>query len=375
MELTINDRIRNRKVTFFNEVKISLKYNTLASTFSLSFYYDPNIIEQKEMACIGHYHICYLSHNGELILTGIILSEAFTGHTKKTLVTVSGYSLTGVLEDSSIPTDGAIDAAIEKGNLKIKPGEVTPYAPLQSDGLSLREIAEKLLAPFKLTMVIDGSVSDRMEEKFSESNAKPRDSVKHYLTELATQKDINLSHNEKGQVVFTKAKTNLKPILDFNIPVGGLPGTKMDLHFNGQAMHSQITVVKQAEEDGDNAGEFTVDNPFVYTIFRPKTVVQSSGNELDTELAAKKARADELRHLPLTITIDRWDINNKLIKPGNIISVINQEIYIFKKTNFFIESVDYEGDQTSLTAVLHCVLPSVYDGSEPVYIFSGINIH
>ena len=52
-------------------------------------------------------------------------------------------------------------------------------------------------------------------------------------------------------------------------------------------------------------------------------------------------------------------MDNKILKPNNIITVTNPEIYLFKKSNWFIESIDYKGDQNINTAVLNCVLPCV----------------
>ena len=382
MELVINDRIRQRKIEFFNSFNISLRYNSISSTFSFDFYYDPDVIEQKEMACVGHDHICQLFHEGELILTGYILSEAFSDTPTRKLVPIGGYSLPGFLEDCQVPTNEAIDKAIAFGNLKLpKNITKTPYCyPIQDEGLTLKQIAEKYLAPFNLKIVIDSSVAELMEQQFEETSTKPNDTIKQYLTDLCTQKNIIVSHNEYGNVVFGKAKTKQKPIMEFNVPKGGLPGIKMDLNFNGQEMHSQITVMKQADIDSSNVGEFTVTNPFVPFVFRPRTIIQSSGSNIDTELAANNALAAELRALKVTIAIDRWDVNGKLIRPNNVVSVINPDIYLFKKTNLFIEAIDYKGDQKEMTAVLHCVLPIVYDGTKvdgdkSAYTFQGINLH
>jgi prophage tail gpP-like protein len=378
MELVINDRIRNRKIEFFNSFNISLKYNSLASTFSFDFYYDPDVDEQKQMACVGHYHLCQLFHEGELILTGQILSEAFADSQTKSLVPISGYALPGILEDCQVPVNKAIDLAIASGNLKLpKTSPAIPYAyPIQDESLTLRQIVTKYIAPFPhLKFVVDPAVDALMDEQITETAIEPKDTIKHYINELASQKNINLTHNEKGEIFFTRVKTNLKPVLRFNVPKGGLPGTKMKLMFNGQQMHSHITVMKQADIDDVNAGEETVVNPYVPFVFRPKTIIQSAGTNTDTLLAAKNARAAELRELTLTVEIDRWQINNKMIKPNNLITVTNPEIYIFKPTNFFIESIDYKGNEKELTAILHCVLPSCYDGSEPDYIYKGINIH
>lgn len=361
MLLKINDRIKNRQVEFFNNFSLNLKYDSVGSAFGFSFYFEPENKEHKELMCIGHYHTCTVEHNNELLLSGIILSQAFQSSTVRKMVSLGGYSLPGVLEDSTIP--------------------VSTY-PLQHDGLSLKQIAEKLIRPFGLTMKIDNSVASKMNAVFDISTAKETQTVKSYLTELATQKNIIISHNEKGELLFTSANTNqTTPLLEFDFSAGTIPGTEMDLNFNGQAMHSHITVQKQANVDADsgdagNAAEATVRNPYVInSVFRPLVVSQSSGKDTDTEQAAKNIRAAELKNLKLVIKTDRWEVNGKIIKPNNYLTVINPEVYLYKKTTWFIEEIAFSGDEKQTTAVLTCCLPSVYNGEEPKYLFAGINLH
>lgn len=351
MILKINDRITNRRVDYFNQFKLNLQYDSIASTFSFNFYFDPQNPDHKEMTCVSHYHLATLEHNGELLLTGYVLSQAFNHSNVKQLAAIGGYSLPGFLEDCEIPTS---------------------LYPLQSDNLTLRQIAQKLIQPFKLKLVVDPSVSKKVDSVYDTSTASESQTIKGYLTELAAQKQVIISHNEKGELLFTSAKTKQKPILHFE---DGVIGTSMSLSFNGQAMHSHITVQKQASVDGDNAGESTVTNPYVPFVYRPKVKTQSSGNDNDTVLAAKQLLAAELKNIKLTIVTDRWELDGKILKPNNIISVMNPEIYIYKKTNWFIESIDFIGDNKSVTATLNCVLPEVYNGETPVSIFKGINLH
>jgi len=355
MELIINDRIRNRRFDFFDKFALSLKYDAIGSAFSFDFYFNPDNIEQKEALCLGHYHLCSVTHNGELLLTGQILSAGFKGGPVREMVSLSGYSLPGVLEDCEIPTS---------------------LYPLQADGLSLRQIAQKLIKPFGLSMIIDSSVAALMDKVFDTSTAKESQSVRSYLSELAAQKNIVLTHTDKGELLFTRAKTNQSAVIDFDVPRGGIPGTGMELSYNGQSMHSHITVQKQADSDGGNAGEYTIRNPFVIDgVFRPKVMSQNSGDDNDTEQAAKMALAAELKNLTLTISTDRWKVGDSIIKPNSIITVTNPSVYLYKKTTWFVESVDYKGDARSTTATLKCVLPCVYDGTTPVYIFNDINLH
>ena len=351
MILKIDDRIRNRKVEFFNNFTLQLKYDSVASSFGFSFLYNPKKKEHVELGVIGHYHVGRLEHKGKLLVTGYILSNVFKDSDKKSLASFSGYSLPGVLEDSSIPVD---------------------LYPLQFDGLSLKEIAEKLVSKFDFNVVIDSSVRSKMNQVFDVSTANEKQSIKQYLAELASQKNIILSHDEKGNLLFTQAKLNIQPILNFD---GGIPFSSMTLKFNGQPMHSHITVMKQASSDGGNAGESTIRNPYVPFVYRPKTLIQNSGDDNDTATTAKMALSEELKGLKLTIVTDRWEVGDDVIRPNNIISVTNPEISLLKKTDWFIESVTLTGNEKKTTATLECVIPEVYNGNIPKYIFEGINLN
>lgn len=351
MKLFINDRIRNREVNFFKEFNIQLLYNSLANTFTFKYYFNPDNQEHIDLACIGHYHEAQLEHNGETLLTGYILNEKFNDSDKKEITSFAGYSLTGVLQDCQIPPE---------------------LYPLQSNKLSLKEIADKLVKPFGIKVVVDPAVLSKVNEVFEQTTAKESQTIGAYLDELSRQKGVVLSHTEKGELLFTRANTSGNPILNFD---GGIPFTSMELEFQGQGMHSHITVVKQADMDGGNAGEYTIKNPYVPFVFRPKVIMQSSGTDVDSETVAKAALASELRGLKLIITTDRWEVDGKVIKPNNIIKVLNPEVYLFKPSRWYIESVQLKGNETQTVAILTCVLPEAYSNEKPKYLFEGINLH
>ncbi|NBR25516.1 MAG: hypothetical protein EBU08_17415, partial [Micrococcales bacterium] len=54
-----------------------------------------------------------------------------------------------------------------------------------------------------------------------------------------------------------------------------------------QGIHSAITLMKQADSDGGNAGEVTVYNPYSPIVFRPTVATQGSGDDNDTTTAAR----------------------------------------------------------------------------------------
>jgi len=339
-------KIGNKNVDYFNEFSFTLKYDSVASTFGFNFYFNPENAEHKALFKPGSYQVVTLEHNGELLLTGRILSHQFPREATKQLASLAGYSLPGVLEDCDIPTS---------------------LYPLQSDGLTIRQIAEKLLKPFGLKMVVDPSVSRQMDQVLVTSIAGANQKIKGYLAEIASQKNIVISHTEKGEVLFSSSKTNQKPIIAYQ---DGSPVTTIVLSMDGQAMSSQITVLKQADVDGGNAGEATINNPYAANVFRPRIKIQSSGTDIDSSLAARNALSDELRNVRLTITTDRWVVDGKILKPNNLVSVLSPENYIYKKTNFFIESISFTGNNVQTIAVLNCVLPEVHNGATPKNIFA-----
>lgn len=341
MNIKVNHRLGVTNVKYFNNFNLTLKYDSLGSTFGFGVYFDPKNREHAEMACVSHFHEAIVEHNGEVLVNGFILSQAFRRSSKKELVQFGGYSKPGVFEDCCLPTE---------------------LYPLETSGLSLLNIATRIANYFKIKVIVDDSAQNEAGKTIAKTSIKPTQKIADYLVEIATQKHLILSHNEKGDLVIKKISDtkNKKPILEFS---DGLIGTNIELNFNGQGIHSHITVMKQADSKGGNAGEYTIRNPYCPIVKRPITITQSSGDDISVSETAKNELANELKNIGLTITIDRWDINSKIIRPDNLVRVHSPENFIYKPTDFFIESVRYEGDNEKMTAELTCVLPEVYNGN------------
>jgi len=340
---------RHFNITNFNQFSLLMKHDSVASAFSFLFYFDPEDLNHKELFQVGHYHQLDVEHNDELLLRGFILNQKFTDSENKQLASISGYSLPGVLEDCNIPLNSY---------------------PLQYDGQSLREITQKIVNEFPFNLKVDSIVSAKADEVYETTTANEGDTIKGYITSLAAQKDIIVSHTNEGDLLFTKSKTRRTPLYHFDKNV---PGTSMSLSFNGQAMHSHITVFKDADIDGGDAGQETIRNPFVPFVYRPLTKTQDSGGDNDTADAAKSVLAKELKNIVLTIKTSLWEIDGKVIKPNNIITVINKDLFLYNKTDFFIESVQLTQTEKETTATLTCVIPEVYNGQTPEYIFTFSN--
>lgn len=352
MRLIIYDRIKNIEIDYFNSINLNISFDSIASSFDVSFYFDPNNEIHKKVAGVSQYNLIKIYNENDLIFTGFVINHKFTSQGEKTLINISGYSVSGVLEDCQFPTE---------------------YYPLETENLTLKQIAERFVYPFRINVIVDSTVSAKMNKKIGKTKAEPSQSVKDYLVSLATQRDVIMTHNSKGELLFTKAYTNTVPILNFE---ENTVGTNFELSFNGQGLHSHITVIKQADKDNTNATEAQILNPFVprgnnTRVYRPLVAIIDSGSQETAKKAAKNIRANEIKNIKLTITTDTWyyGIDNKLIKPNKTITILNKDLYIYKKSIWFIESVSYSGNPESQTTVLNCVLPCCYDGSEPQNIF------
>jgi len=368
VELQINTRESDtgtaiRTIRFFNEVKLSMKYDSVASTFSFVMYYDPANKEHAEIAGVSHYHeaiIKYAHTEGEkeLLLTGYILSQLFKSSSKKEPLAIGGYSKAGLLEDCDVPPE---------------------LYPLESNGLTFRQIVNKVISKFGgkkgIKFIVENNRStrgisdsafktetERVDASIPKSTAPESRNIKAYLTELATQKNIILSHNPEGNLVVSTANTDGTPILDIDAdssPSVGFVG--MTLNYNGQAIHSHITVVRQADDEGGNSAKHTIANPLCPIVYRPKVVQLTSGDDISITEAATHEVSKELKNINLTIELDRAVINGKFIRPNNTISVKNRDIYLYNKTRWFIESVEYTQSAQKESVILTCALPWVYN--------------
>jgi prophage tail gpP-like protein len=341
-------KINGRNVDFFTGVSIQLKLDSIASVFQFKARFNPENDDHKEIfKPLQYYKVEIFNNDKILIFTGTILNTAFESNSGTNLVSISGYSLSGILEDCTIP--------------------VSQY-PLQSDNLNLKDIANRLCGLFDIGLVIDSSVTNEVNRPYKKTTASPTDTIKGYLAKLTSQRNILLSHDAKGRVVMFKPNSEQKPKYFFNKE----NTLSMSSSFNGQSLHSEINVVRQPS--GENAGVSTVDkvvNPLIEK-YRPTTKVLSSGEDTDTKKAADNELAAELEAIQLKL-----ELNYLLedIMPGDIVNVHNHEIYSFAYSRYMVKDVSYSYDEKSDKTSLSLVLPETYTGDIPKPILFYYDSH
>ena len=340
--------IDGTRIRFWNRFNLDLHYDAIASSCSFVYRFNPKNPDLATINRFGEHQSVKIQHLDQTLITGVLLNQKHRQNSTAKLSNLTAYTKTGVLENSNLSTSSY---------------------PLERNQLSLREIIESILPPYNLRLVIHSVAAQAANEPFESTTAKPEQTLKNYFSSLASQKNIILTHNSAGNLVLTRANTNQAAAFTFYAEEP--PVIDWDLDVNIQNMHSEITVIKEASLTSENAnsGESTIRNPYVKNIFKPKVVSQTEGNDLDTEMVARNFLSQELKNIVLTLTLDRWVVNEVFVRPNQIIHVLNRAIGISNLTSFFIQSVKYTGDNQKQTAVLTCVLPEVFNNSQVINRF------
>ena len=323
--------INNKEFRGFDKVGVNQKYNAIASTFS--------IVSNRELFDYYlEYPICQIyDENDKLILTGNMFAPKVKSTSQPNDLIYSGYSLPGILEDSSIPIDSY---------------------PLQFDNLSLLEITEKLIKPFNISFNIIGNIFNDLNKRYDKVLADPGTSIKQFINDLASQRNIYLSNNELGELIFTRYERN--KFLPTEFYEEGQPGLKeANLNINSQVMHSEITVIKQANKDNPDGYQTTINNPYVER-YRPIVLISNSGDLTDINKAARNALSNELSNIKFNLKTTRYS------RPGTTIELKAPSLRLNKSTELMVQSISFnKTTQDNDDYNLVCVLPDVYT-NEPV---------
>jgi prophage tail gpP-like protein len=353
--------ISGQNVDFFTSGVITLELDSVASTFEFSTRFsaqDPK--HQELLKPLQYKDVEIFNKNDELIFTGTILNHRFKSDSGRNLVFVSGYAKCGILEDVSIP--------------------VSAY-PLESTNRSLKDIADNLCGLFGIKVLISNqsttistvnSPLKGRKQKYVERSAfadlqakansifgriaaMPSESIKDYLSKLAGQKNIIITHNEKGEVLLFQPDLLQKPRYFFTKK----NSLGMSADFNGQNMHSDVSIVRQPSDE--NAGVSTVDTAKNSLIakYRPVTKIMTSGEDTNTKDAAENEIGSELKNI--NIGVELQDLFDD-IYPGEIVNVHNHYIYSYAYNRFMVKSITLKFDEDSDTTTLALVVPESFSG-------------
>lgn len=368
--------IDKKEVNYFNSGSITLKLDSIASTFEFATYFKPNDKEFQEiLKPLQYKDVEIYNSKNNLIFTGTILNHRFTSNSGRELVIISGYSKCGILEDVCVPP--------------------SKY-PLESTNKSLKDIATQLCGYFGINVVVSDqaksisestikakqnnvtaktdikSLEAKSKQVFGRTSASPTETIKDYLAKLASQKNIVLSHNEKGEVLLFQPSYNQKPRYFFT--KGN--SLSMTADFNGQALHSDINIVRQPSDENDGVSTTDVAKNSLIPKYRPTTKIMTSGDDTQTKDAARNELASELK--AINVVVELQGLFDE-IYPGEIVNVHNHYIYSYAYNRFMVDSITMKFDSKSDTTTLNLVVPETFNGGDFIrnilYNHLDVNLH
>jgi len=334
-------KINNEFYNFFDNITINYKLDSVASLFSFDARFNPdNAAHRLIFQPLTYNKVEIFDNNDVLKFTGTSINTGLGSNSKRDLQSISGYSKGGILEDCTIP--------------------YSAY-PLENLNVSLKDIASKLLKEFGLNFIIDSSVQNEMNLNYPKTVAGPEETVKEFISKLAAQRNIILSHDAKGNLIFFKPDAKSKSKAYFNAE----NTTSMALSVNGQGMHSTISVIRQPSKDNPSLSPVdTISNHLLKT---NRTIVKvlSSGTETDTKKAADNVLADELKNIVVDVELNRYENLNC----GDIVEVHNHEIFLFHKIRLMVSEIVVTETNSEEKMSLKLMLPETFTGEEPKNIF------
>jgi prophage tail gpP-like protein len=365
-------KVNGKDYVYFNDVVINTQLDSVASTFTFLGYYDQsNPLHVELFKPLSYARVEFFDEdhadnaNKGLISTGTIVHWAFKSSPEPNLVQLSGYSLPGVLDDCQIPYKAY---------------------PLETDNGTLAQIGNKLCTLFNIKQVVYDIVSKEAGQLIPKTVAKIDETIKDYLCKIANQKNVVVSHDIHGNLILYRPDVKAPVKLSLNQQ----NTLTMELDVDGTKIHSEITTIRQPTRGNNPKDTFiyeenklnninpdspggkvfkissidTVKNPLVNT-YRPYVDRLTSGTFYDTHRAALNMRAAELKNIRVSFALDYW----APISIGDIIEVINPEIFINNKVKMVLESTVIQESSTRKTMTGSLVLLETFTGDEPQNIF------
>ena len=281
-----------------------------------------------------------VSVGGNPLFTGTILIPLPTMAAEKKTVSVSAYSLPGVLNDCPVPASS--------------------FPSIGFDGQNLEAIAKAVTAPFGLTVVF----ADEPGPVFERVALEPTKKVFEFLSDLARKRNLIVSSTPGGELLFQRAIASGKPVA--RLSQGDAPLISVTPQFAPQEYYSHVTGL-QPEGPSEDGSQFTVKNPRLEGVIRPFTF-QAEDTDKGNVKAAVEAKAARMfaNVASYSINVSGWrDSQGSLWQPNTTMTLFAPGAMIYSEYEFLIRSVALARSGNRESTSLNLVIPEAFRGEIP----------
>ena len=276
---------------------------------------------------------------GVPLFTGTMVGVVPMINPTRKVVSISAYSLPGVLNDCTAPASAF---------------------PLEFNDQNLRDIASKLAGLFGLAVSFD----DDPGAVFEREALEPGKKVLPFLAGLAKQRNLIISSTPTGELLFLKSTDAGQPVA--RLRQGEPPLLSVTPFFSPQEYYSHITGLEPVIV-GLAGSQFTVKNPRLSGVVRPLTFEPSDSVTADVK-SAVEAKAGRMfgNASSYSLTVTTWrDANGNLWVPNSTITLFAPDAMVYSEYAFIVRSVEFTRERASETAILNLVIPGSFSGKMP----------
>jgi prophage tail gpP-like protein/phage tail protein X len=330
--------IDNKRFRFWDKIRINRSIDTMdTAEFGAPFESDnPGFKESFQPFSFKSVDITV---GGDPLFKGTMIGIVPVVQNNQKVISVSSYSLPGVLNDCTPPSSSY---------------------PLEFNNQGLREIASAIAEPFGLTVDFradQGAVFDRVA-------CDPSKKALSFLIELAKQRNLIISSSQRGALVFWQSVESGSPVA--RMQQGSPPLLSVTPFFTAQEYYSHITGLEPVVT-GSEGSQFTVKNPLLTNVTRPITFKTSDTLTADVKNVVE-AKAGRMfgNMASYTIRVATWrDPNGALWTPNTTIKLLAPDAMIYTEYEFIIRSVQLNRERAAETATLNLVIPGSFSGKVP----------
>lgn len=330
--------IDGKRFRFWDKVRITRAIDTM-DTVEFGAPFDSEAPGFRDTFRPFSFKTVVITVGGTPLFTGTMVAVSPVLENAQKIISVSGYSLPGVLNDCTSPASSF---------------------PLEFDNQGLREIATAMAAPFGISVDFQADQGAVFERVASEPGKK----VLAFLTELAKQRNLIISSSPRGKLVFLQSSEGGQPVA--RLQQGAEPVLSVTPFFSPQEYYSHITGIEPVVV-GLAGSQFTVKNPRLLGVTRPLTF--NSPDTLDADVkSAVEAKAGRMfgNMASYSVRVATWrDPSGKLWEPNTAIKLQAPDAMIYKEYEFIIRSIEFSRDRATETATLNLVIPGSFSGKVP----------
>ncbi len=325
---------------YFDDVTISMSFDSIADTFSLSVPFDSKNTSFKKLMRPFSYKEVAIYIGGEKQLQGNIVSIKTSSDPSSRKLQIDGYSKTGILNDCC-------------------PSSQTKCSNV--NGLDLMQIADLLCKPYGIEIIFEADIGAKFSNK-DKIQIDPSKKIVDILTPLAKMRGLVISNTRHGELLFHKTDSDKAKI---KIDSGQPPCTKSDANYNGQNRFSDITIVKKDKNGGTKV---TVpDNELKKQgVFRQ--VIQSADSSESGNLknvATAKVGRTIAESVQINADFFGWrNTIGEIWAVGEKIFYKSPDDFIYDYTEVLIKNVTLNRKNNEMTSSLNMCLPECYSGLE-----------